>query len=98
MEEKKKWAKLPKKQKTAEELNKFYRHTPLEEKRLLILVGSELRNFGLEQIIWARNEDASGLGLFESSCPQEEADRIVWKLRQFGYLPEAPEATEEEPK
>jgi hypothetical protein len=86
-EEKKKWLSLPKKVRTAEELQTYLKSTPYKEKILVTLIADELRNFGMEQIIWARNEDACGLGLFEYADPYEEADRIISKLRLFGFLP-----------
>ncbi len=94
-EEKKKWLKVPKKDKTAGELTTYFEDTPNKEKLLVTLVAMELRNFGMEQIIWARNEEGIGLGLFEYACPYEEADRLIAKLRMFGFMPEAEPATKE---
>lgn len=91
MSDEKKWKKLPAKQMSAERLQQWFSHTAEDEKKLLTLIAMELRNFAMEQIIWARNEDASGLGLFDSSDPYEGACILVEKLRIFGYLPNVKE-------
>lgn len=86
-----KFKELPKKQKSAKELRQYYQHTPEREKWLHILVAMELRNFGFEQIVWARNEDTSGLGMFDYCDPYEGAASLIEKLRIFGFLPPDPE-------
>lgn len=91
----KKWMKVPKKDKTGKELRDYFEDTPDKEKLLVTLVAMELRNFGMEQIIWARNEEAIGLGLFEYADPYEEADRLIAKLRMFGFMPGLPNPSEE---
>ena len=95
MSEDKKFIELPKKQKPAKELRQWLNTTGYEEKHLVILVAMELRNFAFEQIIWARNEEASGLGLFDSADPYESATCLIEKLRIFGFL--APEVKEMKP-
>ena len=95
-----KWLELPKKAKTAKELKKWFGETPHREQLLVTLIADQLRNFAFEQIIWARNQEASGLGLFDYADPHEEADRIILRLRMFGFLPECeptPNAAPEEP-
>lgn len=91
-EEKKKWVKLPKKVRTAAELKQWFAHTPARETLLTVLIADQLRNFGMEQIIWARTEEQNGLGLFEYADPFEEADRIISRLRMFGFLDEPEES------
>ena len=88
MSEEKKWKKLPAKEKSGKELDKWFCETPELERQLVTLVAMQLRNFALEQIIWARNEDASGYGLFDTCDPYEEADNLIRKLRVFGFLPQ----------
>ncbi len=75
------------KEKTAEEVRTYYAETPIDERRMLTLVSMCLRSYALEIVFWARNEDKIGQGLFEYCEPYEEADRILEKLRAFGYLP-----------
>lgn len=79
---------MSKNEKNAKELRAYFADTDADEKRMLTLVSMCLRNFALEIAHWGRNEEQTNIGLFDVVDSYEEAERILEKLRMFGYLPE----------